>query len=178
MAKKARPHKTFHISVPESDWEIMEWLSKQYNQSSSVRELIRSACREYGMVDLFVGSPAQRTPGVRGRVKQPGTAGRETAQGIFSQSLQDNSEAHQPSTADEQKTTVHSETPSAERSAKKARDPDDKAEESIDTARKGGIRMDASVLDFSSTPDRKPTQTHKTPPDKKAMDDLKNMMDV
>lgn len=178
MAKRARPHKTFHISVPESDWEIMEWLSKQYNQSSSVRELIRSACREYGMVDLFVGSPAQRTPGVRGRAKQPGTADRETAQDIFSQPFQSNGEARHLGVDAEQAKAVHSETPSAGRNDEKARDPDDKAEGSASAARKGGIRMDASVLDFSFAPDRKPAQTHKTPPDKKAMDDLKNMMDV
>lgn len=178
MAKKARPHKTFHISVPESDWEIMEWLSKQYNQSSSVRELIRSACREYGMVDLFVGSPAQRTPGVRGRAKQPGTTDRETAQDVFSQPSQGNSEARLPSAADGQEAAACSETPSAGTSDEKARDPDDMAKGSAGAARKGGIRMDASVLDFSFAPDRKPAQTHKMPPDKKAMDDLKNMMDV
>lgn len=178
MAKKARPHKTFHISVPESDWEIMEWLSKQYNQSSSVRELIRSACREYGMVDLFVGSPAQRTLGVRGRAKQPGAADSETAQGIFSQPFKDSGEARHPSVVAEQEAAARSETSSAGRSDEAARSPDDTAEGNVSAARKGGIRMDASVLDFSFAPDRKPAQTHKTPPDKKAMDDLKNMMDV
>lgn len=71
MGRPSRPYKTFHISVPVGDEEIMEWLSKQYNQSSSVRELIRLASREIGMVDLFIGSPAQRTPGVRGRARQP-----------------------------------------------------------------------------------------------------------
>lgn len=74
MPRKAKPHKTFHISVPEEDTEIMEWLSKQYNQSSSVRQLIREAARDVGMVDLFIGTPAAREPGVRGLAKQPAKA--------------------------------------------------------------------------------------------------------
>lgn len=80
MPRKAKPHKTFHISVPDEDTEILEWLSKQYNQSSSVRQLIREAARDVGMVDLFIGTPAARTPGVRGAAKQPARVEAERAQ--------------------------------------------------------------------------------------------------
>lgn len=71
MPKPKRPHKTFHISVPENDLETVEWLAAQYNQSSSVRELIRYAARQFGMVDLFIGAPAQRDTKKRGRIAMP-----------------------------------------------------------------------------------------------------------
>lgn len=160
MAKTAKPHKTFHISVPESDHEIMEWLSKQYNQSSSVRELIRSACREYGMVDLFVGSPAQRTPGVRGRAKQPVqqqlALAREAAnEQEFPDQARDVEEAQEMRRA-------------ADAKREDARQKQDKA---------GGIRMDASVLDFAKDNATTP-HIASTKPDKNAMKSLKDMMDI
>lgn len=71
MARGRREHKTFHISVPLEDERVLEWLSKQYNQSASMRELIRGAIEEVGMVDLFTGRPYNRKPGQSGRAKMP-----------------------------------------------------------------------------------------------------------
>lgn len=71
MARQKKPHKTFHINVPEDDFEVFEWLDAQFNKSASMRELIRAAAKVGGIGDLFVGIPAERTPGVRGRAKQP-----------------------------------------------------------------------------------------------------------
>lgn len=71
MARGRREHKTFHISVPLEDDQVLEWLSKQYNQSASMRELIRAAIGEIGMVDLFTGRPYNRKPGQAGRAKLP-----------------------------------------------------------------------------------------------------------
>lgn len=67
MPRPKKKYKTFHISVPEEDTEIMEWLSKQYNQSASVRQLIREAVDITGMNDYFTGKAYNRKAGQSGR---------------------------------------------------------------------------------------------------------------
>ena len=67
MARPKKKYKTFHISVPDDDAEILEWLSQQFNQSASVRQLIRVAIDEGGMVDYFSGRMYNRQPGQSGR---------------------------------------------------------------------------------------------------------------
>lgn len=208
----ARAHKTFHINVPEEDLELMEWLSVQYNQSSSVRELIRAAYREYGPVDLFTGETAERTPGVRGRAKQSRGAestvqsqrmAKDAAKSAMKRKDLLSTEIDAGEYADEEKskaitdredekvsTDSIEETVSsrsrvpAEREKGKARAPSrDKPPE----RKRGGIRMDASVLLGASGKQAKNESAKKTESkqdnrtdDKKkdAIRDLMNLMDL
>ena len=209
----ARAHKTFHINVPEEDLELMEWLSVQYNQSSSVRELIRAAYREYGPVDLFTGETAERTPGVRGRAKQSRGAesteqskrmAKAAAKSAMKWEKTPSAEADVGEHAEEEKSSrtvaareyakastenieesvsSRSRVP-AEREKGKARAPSrDKPPE----RKRGGIRMDASVLLGASGKQAKNESAKKTESkkddtntDKKkdAIRDLMNLMDL
>lgn len=67
MGRPRKKYKTFHLSVPEEDTEIAEWMSVQFSQSASVRELIRDAICNIGMCDLFTGRSFDRKPGQSGR---------------------------------------------------------------------------------------------------------------
>lgn len=67
MGRPRKKYKTFHLSVPEEDTEIAEWMSVQFSQSASVRELIRDAICDIGMCDLFTGRSFDRKPGQSGR---------------------------------------------------------------------------------------------------------------
>lgn len=67
MGRPRKKYKTFHISVAEIDTDIMEWLSVQFNQSASVRQLIRMQIDTYGIDDLFSGGAYRRQNGQSGR---------------------------------------------------------------------------------------------------------------
>lgn len=210
----AKAHKTFHINVPEEDLELMEWLSVQYNQSSSVRELIRAAYREYGPVDLFTGKCAERTPGVRGRAKQArevesteqsrriaqaaakAATGGEPGAGhkadVPDAPVGERAEARADAEGDSARRSEAAEpvekprtSAPAEREKGKARAP---SRDKPPDRKRGGIRMDASVLlgasgrQAKSKPSRKQESKkgYDTKDDKKkdAIKDLMNLMDL
>lgn len=175
MPRAKRAHKTFHINVPEEDWEIMEWLSKQYNQSASVRELIRAAARQGGMVDLFIGQAASRTPGVRGRAKQPEQG--ESIAEIAARRAQIQNDGNAGSSESQRDDARQGEQKQVVcREKGKARSPSPK--------KSSGIKMDLSVLgdraQAKETDDKHVDidETQVENDDSKTKDTLKELMDL
>lgn len=170
MPRQKKSYKTFHVSVPEEDDVVMQWLSAQYNQSASVRELIRAVARQVGMVDIFVGQAAERTPGVRGRAKQPSLIsggaigailGIENPRDAYTPDPERSaaSEAVRLATQDVASANVRDdERGHADPSDRSALRPHPKAEpiesQARGPSRKKGIRLDARALSELSAPRR------------------------
>lgn len=53
MTKERKSYKQIHMSVPESDKDVLNWLKSQNNVSMTLRELVRDVYFEYGEGDWF-----------------------------------------------------------------------------------------------------------------------------
>ena len=184
MGRPRKKYKTYHISEPDEDKEIMEWFASQFNQSASVRQLIRMQIDDYGMTDLFSGGTFKRAEGQSGRATGSSTRIEDEirkARDIVAGYVTD-IDIEDDSTSSEMEETARKEP---YKPAKKLPSKASNYSENGNSkpARKSGIMMGKNVLDNArgkqsakaeKKPEKKPRKTEN--PDRARM--LIEMMDI